>query len=233
MHLSGAPDAPALVALHGALGTAAQLSPLLDVWSRRFRVVAPDLPGHGRSARLRGMPTWADYAGAVEVVLDQLAGGRAHLFGYSLGAGVALAVAHRRPEAVDHLVLHATNVQWTAVEVDRMTAEVEAATARPDGARRLEALHGDRWRESVEAMLAFSRGLPEAWLSDEALSTITAPALVTIGDADALFAPEAAAHLARTLPNARLRVFPGVAHPLSTLDATAFADAVADHLGAP
>ena len=230
VRISGAADRPALVALHGALGTADQLAPLLDAWSRTFRVIAPDLPGHGSSTLPEAVPSWDLYADAVEAVIGEFGIDRAHLFGYSLGAGVALKLAHRRPGVVHRLALHATNVQWRAREVDQMTAEVMSAVNSPKQADRLGALHSEGWPEAVDAMLAFSRGLPEAWIDDTALASIEAPALVSIGDRDALFAPEAALHLAQTLPNARLWVLPDVAHSLSTLDLPAFAKAVATHL---
>ncbi|MEM1118037.1 MAG: alpha/beta fold hydrolase, partial [Bacteroidota bacterium] len=232
VRLSGEPGRPVLLALHGALGTADQLTPLLDAWSHTFRVVAPDLPGHGASDLPEAVPTWDLYADATEAVLDALEIEAASGFGYSLGAGVLLALAARAPGRIVRLALHATNVQWTDQEVARMTADVEAASGSARGAERLEAMHGARWRASVDAMLAFSRSLPEAWLSDDVLARVEAPALVSAGDRDALFVPEAALHLARTLPDARLWVLPEVEHPLSTLDAPAFAASLADHLGA-
>ena len=224
----GSPEAPPLVALHGAMGTADQLGRFAPAWAEHFRVIALDLPGHGASLDPEPM-TWARFASGVIAVLDYLKLEDVRLFGYSLGAGVALEVARQRP--VSRLALHATNTQWTEREVERMTAGL---TDMPAGVEaHMAASHGGLWRDAVERMVAFSQGLPHDWIHDDALAAITAPALVSIGDRDGLFEVEHALHLARALGDARLWVIPGAEHALSTLDADAFARTVAAHLLSP
>lgn len=220
----GPKDAPPLLALHGALGTSEQMERFAPVWARDFRVIALDLPGHGASADDRPM-NWQHFADGVEGVLTALDLRDVRLFGYSLGAAVGLEIARRCADRVSRLALHATNTQWTSREVERMTAGLREVP--PAVAARFRSLHGDGWRPLVETMIAFAEGLPSAWIDDEALAAVAQPALVSIGDRDGLFEVEAALHLARTLPHARLWVLPGVQHALSTLDAEAFAEAVA------
>lgn len=224
----GDPDAPPLVALHGALGTSEQMERFADVWSRRFRLVALDLPGHGASADAAEM-TWGRFASGVVAVLDALALHDVRLFGYSLGAGVAIEVARQRPLAVTRLALHATHTQWTAREVARMTDGLRLDSQEAEA--RMEALHGGLWRDAAARMARFSEGLPEAWIDDEALASVAAPALVSIGDRDGLFEVESAVHLSRTLGDARLWVIPEARHALGSLDAEAFAPTVAAWLG--
>ena len=220
-------DAPILVALHGALGTTEQLERFVPIWAERFRVIALDLPAHGRSV-VEGEMTWERFARGVIAVLDTLALSDVRMFGYSLGAAVAMEVARQRPDAVARLALHATNTQWTQREVEQMTEGLREVP--PAVAERMEALHGSLWRENVDRMIAFSEGLPSAWIEDAALAEVRQPALVSIGDSDGLFDVEAALHLARTLPDARLWVIPGARHALGSLDAPAFARTIADHL---
>lgn len=221
----GAREAPPLVALHGALGTAEQMERFADTWARHFRVIALDLPGHGRSSD-EADPTWARFASGVIAVLDALELRDVRLFGYSLGAGVALEVARQRPVA--RLALHATNTQWTETEVERMTAGLRELS--PEAEARMETLHGSLWRETVTRMIAFSESLPDTWIDDAMLATIGAPALVSIGDRDGLFEVEHALHLARRLADARLWVIPEARHALGSLDATTFARTISDFL---
>ena len=219
----GAPDAPPLLALHGAMGTGAQMDRFTPVWARRFRVIALDLPGHGASPDEAEM-SWGRFAEGVAAALDHLALDRPAVFGYSLGAAVALALARQRP--LGRLALHATHVQWTAREVERMTAGL--GTDAPEAEARMEALHGGRWREAVGRMERFCRGLPDAWISDDELGRVTSPALVSVGDRDGLFTPESAVGLWRALPGADLWVIPGATHALGSLEMEAFARRVAD-----
>ena len=94
-----------VLALHGWLDNAASfvpLAPLLD----QVELVAPDLPGHGRSAHL---PAGADYsfAGAVNAVLDiadALGWSRFSLLGHSMGAGIGSLVAAACPQRIERFV---------------------------------------------------------------------------------------------------------------------------------
>jgi pimeloyl-ACP methyl ester carboxylesterase len=84
-----------LLLLHGIGSTHddfAALRPRLDA---EYRVLAPDLPGHGRSAALPHRPTVAAIADAVTADLDELGIDRVHVLGNSIGARIALELAAR------------------------------------------------------------------------------------------------------------------------------------------
>src|SRR3954470_17119587 len=84
-----------LLLLHGIGSTHddfAALRPRLDT---EYRVLAPDLPGHGRSGALSRRPTIAAITDAVAADLDELGVGRVHVLGNSIGARVALELAAR------------------------------------------------------------------------------------------------------------------------------------------
>ena len=106
----GEPGAPRVLALHGWLDNAASFVPLAAEFDRvglhDIELVAPDLPGHGRSAHL---PPGADYsfAGALHAVLDvadALGWERFALLGHSMGAGIASLVAAGCPQRVERLL---------------------------------------------------------------------------------------------------------------------------------
>ena len=102
---AGTPGAPKVLALHGWLDNAASFVPLAP-WLPGIELVAPDLPGHGRSVHL---PQGADYsfAGAVNSVLDiadALGWELFALLGHSMGAGIGSLVAAACPQRIERFV---------------------------------------------------------------------------------------------------------------------------------
>lgn len=99
---AGAP----VVLLHGLGGDAGQSLGLLPDGTPGRRI-APELPGHGATELLASTElSFEAFADAVADVLDHLApGGSLPVAGVSMGAGVALALATRRPDLVERLIL--------------------------------------------------------------------------------------------------------------------------------
>ncbi len=233
---SGPIDAPPLLVLHGALGsTELETDRLIRLWEKGFRVVGMDMPGHGRSAALADpAPTWRPYVDAAVAVLDSVEGGPAAVFGFSMGGGVALGLAAARPDRVSRLAVHGVNVQWDRAEVDAMVGPMDAETmaaSHPFWARRLAEVHGaDRWQALVRQVVAFTRGLPGAPMTDAELARVVAPTLVSAGDRDRYFDVRHAVGLWRALPDARLQVVPGLDHPIQGVDVPRFSADVAAFL---
>jgi pimeloyl-ACP methyl ester carboxylesterase len=98
-------DGPLIVLLHGITSTS-------DVWidamarlAERYTVVAPDLLGHGRSAKPRGDYSLGAYASGGRDLLGVLGFERGTVVGHSLGGGIALQFAYQFPEYCERLVL--------------------------------------------------------------------------------------------------------------------------------
>ncbi len=95
-----------LILLHGWIGTSSWMfRHVLPELGRRYHVVAPDLPGFGRSQTLADAPSVDGYREFVRQLADELAIDRFHLVGVSVGGTVALSFAHRYPERVLKLVV--------------------------------------------------------------------------------------------------------------------------------
>ena len=104
VHEWGDPDAPPLVCVHGISAHGARFRRLAEERLGRFRVVAPDLRGHGRSG---WEPPWA-LAQLVDDVLETVAAAgieRAPWLGHSYGGRIVLEIAARRPELVERAAL--------------------------------------------------------------------------------------------------------------------------------
>ncbi len=100
-------DGPPAVFLHGwGLSSRAYEQALPGLLRAGVRVIAPALPGFGRSAPLPGELRWDALARWADHLLDHLVGSEpAFLIGHSFGGGVATATAYHHPERVRSLVL--------------------------------------------------------------------------------------------------------------------------------
>ena len=116
--MAGPPGAPALVLLHGWMATAAlNWYGSLEYLGRSFRVIAPDLRGHGRLGR--GAPPFSVEACADDIASleDELGLARALIVGYSMGGAIAQVFAQRHRRQVLILVAHPDAVGWVEREV--------------------------------------------------------------------------------------------------------------------
>jgi len=98
-------EGPPLVLVHGLSGAAGNWCELAPLLARRYRLLIPDLPGHGASASLPAAPNLTAYAERVRIVAEREGMLPAPVVGHSMGAVVGLRLAVAHPEAVPALVL--------------------------------------------------------------------------------------------------------------------------------
>ena len=96
---------PVLVLVHGITSTSATWANMLPYLAERFTVIAPDLLGHGESAKPRGDYSLGAYASGIRDLLVALGHERATFVGHSLGGGIAMQLAYQFPEHAERLVL--------------------------------------------------------------------------------------------------------------------------------
>jgi pimeloyl-ACP methyl ester carboxylesterase len=98
-------DGPPLVLIHGITGTWRHWEPAIPHLAERFTVIAPDLLGHGESAKPRGDYSLGAFASGIRDLLLALGHDTATVVGHSLGGGIAMQFAYQYPERCDRLVL--------------------------------------------------------------------------------------------------------------------------------
>ncbi len=223
-----------LLLLHG-LGMSGEafqfLSPRL---AKRFRLIVPDLRGHGESAHLPGPYTTEALTADLAPMLDALGVESVHILGHSHGGAVAQAFAHAYPERVRSLVLVSTyavqRVTWWQRVLGGVTpAVVSLLGTRPMAwiVRWLRPAGGGPNLDARAAALSASmlaandcRCLGDAvhWSrqfdSRAWLDRLQIPTLVVAGDADCVIVPQQAEHLARGIPGARLKMLTRAGHAL-------------------
>lgn len=94
-----------VVLLHGIGSSAATWNRAMPLLAERYRVIAPDFPGHGRSSYARNDHSIAGFALYVRDLLMGLGIRKATFVGHSLGGGVAMQVAYAYPEMVSRMML--------------------------------------------------------------------------------------------------------------------------------
>jgi pimeloyl-ACP methyl ester carboxylesterase len=94
-----------LLLIHGIAGDSRTWHEPMKRLARRYRVLAPDLPGHGVSAKPRGDYSLGAHACFLRDLLGALGIDRATLVGHSLGGGIALQLTYQFPELCERMVL--------------------------------------------------------------------------------------------------------------------------------
>ncbi|HET8930125.1 MAG TPA: alpha/beta fold hydrolase [Acidimicrobiales bacterium] len=95
----------AILFIHGMAGSSDTWRHVMPTMARDHVVIAPDLPGHGRSAKLPGDYSLGAAANSLRDLLIGLDAGPVTVVGQSLGGGVAMQFAYQHPELCERLVL--------------------------------------------------------------------------------------------------------------------------------
>ena len=96
---------PVLLLVHGMASRASQWEQVMAVLGERFHVIAPDLLGHGGSAKPRGDYSLGAHACGIRDLLAALGHHRYTVVGHSLGGGIAMQFFFQFPERVERLAL--------------------------------------------------------------------------------------------------------------------------------
>ncbi len=216
-----------LVLLHGAfsaIGTS--FGALLPGLAKSRQVIGFDLQAHGHTADIDRPLSLEQMADDVAAAIRYLGHERADVFGYSMGAGVALHLVIRHPDVVRKLILASVTYNLSGVHPGLMGGF---------GEMRPEMMYGSPWHteylqiaprpEDFNTLFAkkteMDRGIKD--IPAETIRAIKAPTLLIIGDSD-LVRPEHAVEMFRLLgggvfgdtpaglPNSQLAILPGTSH---------------------
>ena len=98
-------DGPVLLLIHGMAGSSRTWREVMPQLAKDHTVLAPDLLGHGESAKPLGDYSLGAHASGLRDLLGALGIARATVVGQSLGGGVAMQLAYQHPEIAERLVL--------------------------------------------------------------------------------------------------------------------------------
>jgi abhydrolase domain-containing protein 6 len=217
----GARDAEPLLFIHGWGVSSAAFGEFLDRLAEHYRVIAPDLPGFGRSPAA-GAVSYEAYADVLAGVLDDLGIARAHVAGLSMGGGIALTLAARHPQRVRALVLMAPagrpEVSLPRLACNRIleAAEQALSPAHAHGRALVARTFAANLLRHPASLLATMRMVATCNILEEA-RRITAPTLLLWGARDRTISPRLAPRFVECLPGATLHVMADSFHELATV----------------
>jgi pimeloyl-ACP methyl ester carboxylesterase len=228
----GDPAGQTVVLIHGYTDNARDWVPLLPYLSPRFRLILVDIRGHGRSDKPECCYTRWDFAYDVKLLLDALGVERADVVGHSLGSFITQSFAESWPERARRVVLISSSGGPRAGS-PRKPAYDYASQIRqlkepidPDSPFMIE------WwssptpvdEEFIRRQRRDAAAIPlRVWLAvldqglvyedlQRTLPRLKAPALLIWGSQDPIMEEEERQTLREALPQAQVKVFPGLGH---------------------
>ena len=199
---------------------------------KRIRVLAVDWRGHGDSAKPHDPQAYTreQMIGDVFALLDRLGIGRADLFGYSMGARLAIRAALAQPDRVPDLILGGIGERLfrPADATGALAAAMEAENPDVISEPLLRSFRAfaDEQGEDRLALAACARG-GDYGVTHELLAGVRARCLVVAGARDELAGDPQA--LAASIPGARATALPGCDH-FSAIPHALFKAAVFDFI---
>ena len=223
-----------LVLVHGMGGDHTVWDSQLPGFRDRFRIIRPDILGHGQSEKPAGPWKFTQFSRQIAELLEHLRIPRAIVCGFSLGGSIGQAVAMDYPDRVAALVIVSSGCARTPEE----QAAIEARVAQVREGGPPAVVNGAMKRWFSEKFSNENPALIEYWrlrllgnayepycavyrlyadidrqLLDR-LGEIKAPTLIVTGDKDPGQTPRMANEMARRIPDSEVHIFPGVPHML-------------------
>ena len=204
-----------LLLLHGGTGIGADWQHVFTGGDPAgFRVIVPDLRGHGRSTNPSRTFTFRQAARDVLALLDGLGVPRVKAIGLSMGAKTLLHMATQQPGRVDTMVLVSATPYFPAqVRAAMAQFTVDSFSGAEWETQRKRHVHGD---DQIRMLYDQMRGLKDSHddmaFTPPLLATIVARTLVVHGDRDPLYPVEMAMELFRSIPASHLWIVPNGGH---------------------
>lgn len=253
LHVAEAGSGPPLLLVHGLTASHAVWQPTIEAFADRWRVIAPDLPGHGESAKPDAPYTIDFFAGMLRSLARALEVREAVVCGSSLGGRVALELALYYPAFTRALVLAAPAVGYS-IAMRPVGQALRALTGprilRASLERFFQQNFHDRTRlghvarsrileerlaapDFPEFTRAVARSLAGVLRSErQPIERVTQPVLVVWGRQDRLVPLRRSVEVLRRIPHARLQVLERCGHLPMLEQPGAFNTVVAEFLRA-
>jgi pimeloyl-ACP methyl ester carboxylesterase len=225
-------DGPPVILLHPFPANRELWLPVAEALTSRYRLVLPDLRGHGESGVGEGPATMEKHAADIARVMDDARVGRAPLIGVSIGGYVIFEFWRRYAGRVAALVLCNTKAQADSDEARagrlQAAADVMERGTEPFFENMIPKLLGKTAREtrpdlvegalrmmrkmSPEDVAMVQRGMAERPDSMPTLKTVNVPTLLITGDEDVLTGVPEAEQMRQNIAGSQMKVIPRAGH---------------------
>jgi pimeloyl-ACP methyl ester carboxylesterase len=225
-------DGPPVILLHPFPANHEFWQPVAQTLAARYRVILPDLRGHGDSGLGEGSATMEKHAADIAGVMDDTEVGRALLVGVSIGGYALFEFWRRHRGRVAALGLCNTKAPADAAEAraarllaandvleggtepffESMIPRLLGKTTRETRLDLVDGVWRMMRRMSPEDVAQVQRGMAERPDSVETLKTINVPTLIVTGDEDILTGVNEADLMQRHIARSQMRVIPKAGH---------------------
>lgn len=225
-------DGPPVVLLHPFPVHHEFWLPVAEALASRYRLILPDLRGHGESDVGEGAATMEKYAADVRAVMDDADVGRAPMIGVSIGGYLLFEFWRKYASRVAALGL--CNTKAPGDDAEARAGRLQAATevlergTEPFFQSMIAKVLGKSTRESrpdlvdnairmmqkmsAEDVAQVQRGMAERPNSVETLKTINVPTLLVTGEEDPMTGIKEAELMRQHIPGSQMRVIPRAGH---------------------
>src|SRR5688572_223319 len=202
-----------LLLLHGFGRTAADWDLFITELSKYQRVIAIDLPGHGRSDFMDTTDVYLHKRAAEYIIglLDELHIDSVDIMGISSGGFITLYIATLRPQLAKKIVIIGGQVYYSTTTRNVITAEanpdnnpMNANLAREHGKQKASLLARQFWN--------FRKLYGDPSFTPDVMATVKARTLIIHGDDDKIAPVSNAWEMFRNIPQARLWIVPNGGH---------------------
>ncbi|HEY8898726.1 MAG TPA: alpha/beta hydrolase [Niastella sp.] len=206
-----------LILLEGGMGSIADFSLCIPELSNRFRIIAPDMPGQGRSQLADSMSyqLLADY---ISKFIDQLKLDSVYVMGWSDGGNTALILAHDRPDKVKKVIAAGSNYKLSGFpSIEKDTTDFVKVINSPDFEEKdkeeienyLKLYPGRNWRKFfIDINIMWSQKI---YFPATVLEGINIPVMIVLGDKDAVTL-EHGIEMHRLIRGSQFCVLPNTTH---------------------
>lgn len=211
-----------ILLLHGALGSKKQMEPIGSLLSQYFDVLMINFSGHGGNQIPEAKYSLELFTNDVLSELDRQSLSKVNILGYSLGGYIGLNLALRHPEKINKVITLSTKLKW-----DKEFAVKESQKILPEFieknnskmAERLQNIHSPQdWKIVCQKTAEFFLELGEKHLTEDDLSKIEHPILLSTGDRDEIATFPETYHVYKRMNNSQLLVMPNTGHLIDKMD---------------
>ena len=228
---------PALLLLHGALGSHLQFNELIPLLDHHYDVHTFSFSGHGNNGLAEScsftMPMFVD---DVIQYMDVNNLQSIDVFGYSMGGYVALYMSLLHPHRTGKIYTLGTKISWSTdyaeKEIKKLDPDIIEAKV-PAFAHELELRHpGIGWRKVLALTKKMMLGLGKNnYLSLDELKNIKSQVRISQGDRDNTLTLEESVLVYYTLPSPQLEILPNTQHPFEKVNIERLAEGIMQYFG--
>lgn len=232
-----------LVFLHGGMAAGTTVGHLIPAFSKQFKVLTPDLRGHGKTDNPSGELSYRLMAEDMADFIQALNLSQPLICGWSDGGQIALELGMHYPDLMRCMVVGAAWYQFSQQYQDMLKAIGFEAPGVANLEKMKQALpqmvelwrglhasiHGPDYWETLATQISTMWWTPLGYTAHD-FQQIKAPTLILIGDRDPIIPVEEAVEMYRLIPGAELAIISNSDHSLPRTRAEMFSASVLDFL---